>query len=302
MLKTGALIIASGDFTEENRDNEGIPVYLPMYPLDGTTVIKREIAALRREGVSPILVLLGYQKELLKNHLSHNGVLYVEDESWREHDLAASVELGLRKAAGLMDRTVVIPVEYPAFSRETLQSLLSCSGNAVPVCSDEEGYPHVYVTGDAEGVSREWTRCPVEDPGVLLSLKDRDGIRRTERYVREQREANALKCQLRLVLSKEEDFFGPGVYELLKAIDETGSIQAAAARMQMSYTKGWKMINKAEKEMGFLFLNRLTGGKHGGSSQITEEGRIFMERYHAMEEDMKRISRQFFDTYFCDFQ
>ena len=96
MLKTGALIIASHDYAEENRDNEGIPVYLPMYPLDGTTVIKREIAVLRRAGISPIMVLLGYQKELLKNHLCHNGVLYVEEENWREHDLAASVEFGLR--------------------------------------------------------------------------------------------------------------------------------------------------------------------------------------------------------------
>ena len=44
MIKTGALIIASSDFREENRDNEDIPVFLPMYPIDGTTVIKREIA------------------------------------------------------------------------------------------------------------------------------------------------------------------------------------------------------------------------------------------------------------------
>ena len=100
--------------------------------------------------------------------------------------------------------------------------------------------------------------------------------------MRERRDANALRCRTRLVLSKEEDFFGPGVYELLKAIGETGSIQAAAARMHMSYTKAWKMINQAEKEMGFLFLNRLSGGKNGGSSEITEEGRRFMERYHAM--------------------
>ena len=297
MLKTGALIIASHDYAEENRDNEGIPVYLPMYPLDGTTVIKREIAVLRRAGISPIMVLLGYQKELLKNHLCHNGVLYVEEENWREHDLAASVEFGLREAAGRMDRAVVIPVEYPAFSGETLELLLSCQGNAVPVCGGEEGYPRLYVPGETDIL-----QCPVEDHGVLLSMKGDEGIRRVEQYVRERRDANALRCRTRLVLSKEEDFFGPGVYELLKAIGETGSIQAAAARMHMSYTKAWKMINQAEKEMGFLFLNRLSGGKNGGSSEITEEGRRFMERYHAMEEDMKRISQQFFDIYFCDFQ
>ena len=104
------------------------------------------------------------------------------------------------------------------------------------------------------------------------------------------------------MISKEEDFFGPGVYHLLQYIDETGSIQAAAAKMNMSYSKGWKMINKVEKELGFRFLNRCNGGKNGGSSTITPEGRLFMERYHAMLEDMKRITRGFFEVYFGEFQ
>ncbi len=300
MWKTGALVIASCDYAEDNRDNEGIPVYLPMYPLDGTTVIKREIAVLRRAGLSPIMVLLGYQKELLKNHLSHNGVLYVEDRDWQKHDLASSAALGIQEAAGFMDRLVVLPVEYPAFSRETLEQLLSCPGSAVPVYEGKSGYPRLYVLKNSG--ETDTAQCPVEDPGVILSMKGEEGVRRVEQYVRERRDANTLSCRTRLVLSKEEDFFGPEVYELLKAIDETGSIQAAAARMHISYTKGWKMVNQVEKEMGLLFLNRLSGGKNGGSSEITGEGRLFMERYHAMEEDMKRICQQFFDTYFCDFQ
>ncbi|MDY3826228.1 MAG: LysR family transcriptional regulator, partial [Lachnospiraceae bacterium] len=94
----------------------------------------------------------------------------------------------------------------------------------------------------------------------------------------------------------------PGVYDLLKYIDETGSIQAAAAKMNMSYSKGWKIINRAEKELGFRFLNRCNGGKNGGSSTITPEGRVFMERYHAMVEDMRRMTQNFFDVYFGEFQ
>ena len=43
MGSTGALLIASENFREEDLGNEEIPVFLPMYPLDGTTVIKREI-------------------------------------------------------------------------------------------------------------------------------------------------------------------------------------------------------------------------------------------------------------------
>lgn len=300
MIKTGALIIASSDFREENRDNEDIPVFLPMYPIDGTTVIKREIAMLRKAGLSPILVVLGYQKEVLKNHLSHHKVLCVEDGQYREHDLQASLRLGLSEAEKLMDRAAVIPVEYPAFAGGTLETLLQCPGSAVPVCQGTEGYPRLYAFGEQKEAGG--CRCPVEDPGCILSIRTEDGIRRAEQYVKAQRDANELRCRNRLILSKEEDFFGPEEYRLLQLIDETGSIQAAAGRMNMSYTKGWKMVNRLEKEMGFLFLNRCNGGRNGGSSTITEEGRTFMERYHAMEEDMRRMGQRFFDTYFRDFQ
>ena len=87
----------------------------------------------------------------------------------------------------------------------------------------------------------------------------------------------------------------------MRRVDETGSIQAAAAQMNMSYSKGWKMVNQAEKEMGFLFLERNKGGKNGGSSLITEEGRLFLERYHEMEGELKAAGRRLFEQYFREY-
>ena len=89
---------------------------------------------------------------------------------------------------------------------------------------------------------------------------------------------------------------------MLQFIDETGSIQAAAKQMGMSYSKCWKLLNRAEEQMGFPFLNRNNGGRHGGNSTITEEGREFMNRYQAMLEDISRLSQNFFDVYFQDYQ
>lgn len=94
-MKTGALIIASGDYGEEQRDNEGIPMFLPMYPLDGTTVIKGELAKLRKAGISPIVVLTGCHSETLKLHLSHNNVIFIEDGEYREHSFEESLAIGL---------------------------------------------------------------------------------------------------------------------------------------------------------------------------------------------------------------
>ena len=90
-------------------------------------------------------------------------------------------------------------------------------------------------------------------------------------------------ARVKLTLCKEERFFGPGVCELLELISETGSIQAAAARMEMSYSKAWKILKRAEDEMGVNLITRVTGGKNGGSSTLTETGAKAVSDFREME-------------------
>ncbi len=299
-MKTGALLLASFELGTENRGSEEFPLFLPMYPLDGTTVIKREIAALRKAMLSPIVVLAGYQKQILKNHLSHNNVIFTEDKEYVKNDQEKALQMGLETARQHMNRVIVVPVQYPAFSARTLQMLLECKKSTIPVYDGQMGWPRLYVLQD--DAQEEPEQIPVEDPGILLSLLEKDGIAQTQQYLKARRGTNELRCKTKVILTREEDFFGPGIYHLLKLIDENGSIQAAASEMHMSYSKAWKMVNKTEKEMGFPFLNRCNGGKCGGSSTLTDEGKLFIQRYHAMVKDMERISQNFFDIYFNDFQ
>lgn len=300
-MKTGALILASLQPDEKDRGNEEMAPFLPMYPLDGTTAIKREIAAVRKAALSPIVVLAGYQKDVLKNHLSHNNVIFVEHTTYKEASQEETLQIGLEAARPWMDRAVVVPVGSPAFSSQTLEQLLNCKKSALPLCNGQMGWPRTYVFKEGE-TTPDLEQIPVEDNGVLLSLSYPGGAGLIQQYFKTQRSTNELRCKTKLVLTKEEDFFGPGVCRLLEYIDETGSIQAAASQMHMSYSKSWKMVNKVEKEMGFPFLDRCNGGKKGGSSTLTEEGRLFIERYQAMRTDMERISQNFFDIYFKDFQ
>lgn len=299
-MKTGALLLASFNYEGKINNNEEFSQFLPMNPLDGATVIKREIAALRRADLSPIIVLTGYQKDTLKNHLSHNHLLFTEDSQYADKDLKRALQTGLDICRQHMDRVVAVPVEYPAFSAQTLQVLLKSDQSAIPIYKEHAGWPRLYVFH--EKTSDEPKKLSVGDPGILLSLLEPNGLQKVNQHLKNQRSSNKLRCKSKVVLTREEDFFGPGIYRLLKYIDETGSIQAAAAKMQMSYSKSWKMVNKVEKEMGFPFLNRCNGGKSGGSSTLTQKGRLFIERYHAMMKDMERISQNFFDTYFSDFQ
>lgn len=99
-------------------------------------------------------------------------------------------------------------------------------------------------------------------------------------------------AKVKLTLCTDERFFGPGVCELLEGIRETGSIQAAAARMEMSYTKAWKILKRAEEEMGVDLITRVTGGKNGGSSTLTKAGETAVRAFREMEGRLETYARE----------
>ena len=78
---------------------------------------------------------------------------------------------------------------------------------------------------------------------------------------------------------QSERFFGPGKVELLRRIEQTGSINKAAKAMKMSYKKAWEMIDALNKQAATQMVIVKTGGEHGGGSQITIEARELI-RYH----------------------
>jgi molybdate transport system regulatory protein len=78
---------------------------------------------------------------------------------------------------------------------------------------------------------------------------------------------------------ESERFFGPGRVELLKRIQETGSINKAAKGMKMSYKKAWEMVAALNKQSALPLVILKTGGEHGGGSQVTDEA-MDLIRYH----------------------
>ena len=108
-------------------------------------------------------------------------------------------------------------------------------------------------------------------------------------------------AKAKVIIIGTEDFFGPGLFHLLQHIDKTGSIHAASKAMGISYSKCWKLLNRAEEQAGFPFLRRQSGGLHGGNSVITEEGRKFMEHYEALLEELKEMTQVAFRKHFGEY-
>lgn len=74
-------------------------------------------------------------------------------------------------------------------------------------------------------------------------------------------------------------FFGDGPCRLLRLVEETGSLRAAANHMGMAYTKAMKLLRQAEQAAGAPLTQRVIGGKDGGGSKLTEQGKELVEKY-----------------------
>ena len=73
--------------------------------------------------------------------------------------------------------------------------------------------------------------------------------------------------------------FGPGVAQLLRRVEEHHSLRAAAASMEMAYSKAWSIIKTAEQELGTDLLVTTTGGKNGGGAVLSPKASAILTAY-----------------------
>lgn len=93
---------------------------------------------------------------------------------------------------------------------------------------------------------------------------------------------NKIRLRLRIDVD-HEPAIGPGKIALLEAIIETGSISAAARKLGMSYRRAWLLIEDINSRLRKPAVNRATGGKQGGSSEVTEAGKQLVHLFRKVE-------------------
>ena len=72
--------------------------------------------------------------------------------------------------------------------------------------------------------------------------------------------------------------FGQGREDLLRFIRETGSINAAAKAMGISYRKAWTYIDAMQRRLGFPLVIRQKGGA-GGAKTIASRSELLASRF-----------------------
>jgi len=81
----------------------------------------------------------------------------------------------------------------------------------------------------------------------------------------------------------ERTKFGAGRARLFELIEELGSINKAVERLGMSYRAAWGYIRELESAAGFQMLRRTPGRSTERSTQLTPQGRRFLERYRTFQ-------------------
>jgi molybdate transport system regulatory protein len=85
--------------------------------------------------------------------------------------------------------------------------------------------------------------------------------------------------------------------KLLIAINELGSLRAAAEARGISYRKAWGDLKETEKLLGFTLIDKHRGGKEGGRTFLTDDGKILIEAYrvfcHEFQEKVEEVIIKF---------
>ena len=93
-------------------------------------------------------------------------------------------------------------------------------------------------------------------------------------------------------LQNGQRFFGPGVAELLERVREHRSLRAAAASMEMAYSKAWRIVNEAEGQLGCKLIER--DGARG--STLTPAGERAIEAYETLQTEINNVIATRADT------
>lgn len=109
-----------------------------------------------------------------------------------------------------------------------------------------------------------------------------------------------VRASAKTVLVASARFLGPGVVELLEAVDASGSVKRACEQMGLSYTKGWRLIHTLEAELGTTCVARQQGGVGGGRASLTPECRALLERFAALTADVDAAVNDLFVRRFPD--
>jgi molybdate transport system regulatory protein len=93
--------------------------------------------------------------------------------------------------------------------------------------------------------------------------------------------------ELRLIGALDSRMIG-----LLRAIDQSGSINQAAKQVGLSYKGAWQMIERANNLAPKVLITTSTGGSKGGGTCLTHAGQSLLQLFTRLEQQHQHFLQQ----------
>ena len=113
-----------------------------------------------------------------------------------------------------------------------------------------------------------------------------------------------LKPRLKLWLSSEksDSSFCDGKWRLLEAIEKTESLKSTCDELGISYRKAWGNLKDAEDCLDLNLVNKSRGGKTHGHSNLTEQGKAWVEAYSKFHHEVESAVETAYKKYLENFE
>jgi len=90
-----------------------------------------------------------------------------------------------------------------------------------------------------------------------------------------------------------EGILGDGKWELLKAINRTGSLKTAICEMGWGYRSTWDKLRHMEEKLGFKLIEKSRGGTGGGGqTKLTPEGEQIVECFRKLHDEVDELLKE----------
>ena len=96
---------------------------------------------------------------------------------------------------------------------------------------------------------------------------------------------------------KDAGILGDGKWQILKLIDQKGSLKAACDELGYTYRRTWGDLKKIEKFFGFPLLEKHRGGSEGGKTVLTEEGKRLVKAFDQFHASVDALIQKGFDSF-----
>lgn len=96
-----------------------------------------------------------------------------------------------------------------------------------------------------------------------------------------------MKIKYKIWIEKDNKvLFGRGRDDILKALEEEKSLNAAAKKLGMSYRAAWGRLKASQERMGMELVRSGEGRK---SLELLEQTRAIIDRFERLERDVERL-------------